>query len=210
MTIKSIAAILVASSVFVFGQTPVNKAPQRPVAEDPNMRATDGEGGGGGGHPVYPVPPVYNIQNAPGYPWQPNPNYLGNALKQNQLMYPGQYLLSNNGMYKLVFQGDGNLVIYRGSYGIGDSGTSGHLTGGFLTMQADGNLVIYDNARSGQWDSGTSNNTGINWGYYLTMQDDGNAVIYKEFGNDPAWYLSYYGQNLGVWDSNSGQHWNVH
>merc|ERR1711988_421010 len=56
-------------------------------------------------------------------------------------MRPGEQLTA--GDYKFVVQGDGNLVVYKGSDAIWASDTNGRKIDKFV-MQADGNLVSYD------------------------------------------------------------------
>lgn len=82
-------------------------------------------------------------------------------------------LTSPNGVYRLVMQGDGNLVLYRsGGVAVWASGTNG--SNRHAVMQADGNLVVYTGATP-LW---SSNTTGFG-STRLTMQDDGNLVIYS-------------------------------
>src|SRR5215467_7521568 len=101
-------------------------------------------------------------------------------------MNPGDFLLqgqsrhSADGRFRLVYQVDGNLVLYQGSTPLWGSGTWG-TTPGFVAMQADGNFVVYDSTRA-VWASNT-------WGHpraFLVVQDDGNTVIYST-GSSPLW-----------------------
>lgn len=105
---------------------------------------------------------------------------MASTLSANQTLTPGQELLSNNGLSKFVFQGDGNLVLYvqRGGDWIAHwaSNTDGQ-TADRLIMQGDGNLVIY-NANTPVWASDTP----INQAASLTIQDDENVVIYTQEG----------------------------
>ena len=55
--------------------------------------------------------------------------------------------------YKLVMQGDGNLVIYGKNKAVWSTGTNERGTAPYkLVMQGDGNLVIYDKNGSALWD----------------------------------------------------------
>jgi len=101
-------------------------------------------------------------------------------------IYPGDFLLpgqsrqSADGRFRLVYQVDGNLVLYQGSNPLWASATYG-TTLGFVAMQADGNFVVYDSTRA-VWASDT-------WGHpgaFLVVQDDGNTVIYSP-GSSPLW-----------------------
>lgn len=99
-----------------------------------------------------------------------------------QIIYAGQAITSTNGYYKLTYQTDGNLVLYKGGNApLWASGTSGKGVGRTV-MQSDGNLVIYNASNQALWASGTSGNPGSK----LVVQDDGNAVIYRSNGS-AAW-----------------------
>ena len=81
--------------------------------------------------------------------------------------------MSPNHAYKLLYQTDGNLVLYRGDgLALWASNTAGQ-TPGQVIMQADGNLVIY--GPSGvQFATDTYGNPNA----VLILQNDGNLVIY--------------------------------
>jgi len=83
-------------------------------------------------------------------------------------MQAGDYL--QNGSYRMVMQGDGNLVVYGRT--IWNSGT--FLSGSFFAMQGDGNLVGYTQASRPVWASNTNGNTPD----VLALQSDGNLVLY--------------------------------
>jgi hypothetical protein len=96
-------------------------------------------------------------------------------LYENQQLNVNESLVSANGRYKLVMQGDGNLVIYNASNtGIWSSGTWGKKII-YAAMQSDGNFVLYDNNYVAQFSSNTWNKVGS----YMVMQNDGNLVIYQ-------------------------------
>jgi hypothetical protein len=120
-------------------------------------------------------------------------------MKTNQFLGLGDYLTSGNKQYFAVMQGDGNLVVYRGSdpnnnhgfvWGSVQVGRYAPSAGTyFAVMQGDGNLVVYRG-------SDPSDNHGFVWGsvqdggyapsagsYFAVMQDDGNLVVYR--GSDP-------------------------
>jgi RHS repeat-associated protein len=78
-----------------------------------------------------------------------------------------QSITSPNGQFRLVMQGDGNLVESDGSATAWASGTSG--SGYHAVMQGDGNLVIYSATNVAEWASNTSVNTGA----YLDLNDQG-------------------------------------
>lgn len=111
----------------------------------------------------------------------PPPTAQGSTIQSGQVLNVGQSINSPNGTYRLTYQPDGNVVLYKGSAALWASGTNGKSTG-VTIMQPDGNLVIYDNAGHAVW---ASNTWGQN-GNYMKLQDDGNFVMYHADGS-PAW-----------------------
>ncbi len=94
----------------------------------------------------------------------------------------GNVFRSENGVYTLKFQDDGNLVLYKnGNNPIWASQTDGK-SSKKLRFQDDGNFVIYDSADNPIWSSNTNNKNGS----YITLQNDGNLVIYT-YNNQPIW-----------------------
>ncbi|MEZ5426428.1 MAG: choice-of-anchor Q domain-containing protein [Pyrinomonadaceae bacterium] len=97
------------------------------------------------------------------------------SLSGGQPLLPGQFLISPNFGYQLIYQTDGNLVLYRGDgvvlWNTGTFGTSP----GRAEMQTDGNFVIYDSNNNVQFSAGTFGNPGAS----IVLQDDGNLVIYN-------------------------------
>jgi hypothetical protein len=66
----------------------------------------------------------------------------------NESLSHGQSIASNNTIYQVIFQTDGNLVLYKNypgapSRALWATATNGH-TADACVMQGDGNLVIYD------------------------------------------------------------------
>ena len=102
-------------------------------------------------------------------------------------------IYSPSGRYRLVFQGDGNLVAYHTGVAIWQSGTN--RPGVQITaFQCDGNVVIYGNTGA-IWSTGTSTRFSSTEAFW--MQDDGNVVLYRY--SDP-------NSGLGgspIWQSNS-------
>lgn len=85
---------------------------------------------------------------------------------------PGATLWSPDGHYRLVMQGDGNLVEYVGGRPLWYSHTSGH-PNTVLEMQSDGNLVLYDATHTAIWSAKT-------WGHpgaYMELRNDANIVV---------------------------------
>ena len=94
---------------------------------------------------------------------------------------PGATLL-DNGLAYLVFQGDGNLCLYKkgGEYLWGTS-TAGK-GAKRVDLQADGNLVVFDGANKPVWSSSTGGKGALS----LVLQTDGNLVMY-DGGRNPKW-----------------------
>ncbi|HZH75013.1 MAG TPA: D-alanyl-D-alanine carboxypeptidase family protein, partial [Archangium sp.] len=84
-------------------------------------------------------------------------------------------LVSNNGLYRLVLQNDGNLVLY-GPDGV--RWTPGAPSTGNQLVLQDGNLVLYDTSGKFIWQSGSGGNIGA----WLALQHDGNLVVYSASG----------------------------
>lgn len=133
-------------------------------------------------------------------------NYSSSDIYAGQTLYTGQIIVSDNRLYELQLQNDGNLVLYARTYdGWGNivnrtalwaSNTAGR-TVSRCVMQSDGNLVLYYDyyaynywGRYWQmysqpvWASNTSGNPGA----YLELQNDGNLVIYVNPGANNSAY----------------------
>lgn len=92
--------------------------------------------------------------------------------------------MSNNGWYQLIYQDDGNLVVYTTTdkkTALWSSGTQGKSVGK-VVMQLDGNLVVYGpggtTSKDAHWGSGTVQNKNAK----LFLQDDGKLGIYDSRG----------------------------
>ncbi|XP_031148668.1 lectin-like isoform X2 [Sander lucioperca] len=81
-----------------------------------------------------------------------------NFLSINDQLHMGQFLMSNNGKYKAIFQDDGNFVVYACASSphkaVWATGTNGS-DAARVIMQADGNLVMYNQCDQAKWSSGT-------------------------------------------------------
>ncbi|HEY3451813.1 MAG TPA: phosphodiester glycosidase family protein [Myxococcales bacterium] len=112
---------------------------------------------------------------APAAPPPPPPAPAGcGTLASGQSLAPGQGVLSCDGRFQFVHQGDGNVVLYQQGFPLWNSRTHGQATRA-LTMQGDGNLVLYSPTGKALWHTHTYGNPGAS----LTVQSDGNAVIYQ-------------------------------
>ena len=113
----------------------------------------------------------------------PDPGNVAASPTSTSQILPGGALSSNNGQYRLTYQGDGNLVLYDTLAGTALWSTSTFGTApGYALMQTDGNFVVYDEDGVAQWASTTAGNPGA----YLSVNDDGNLVIYGSDGQ-PVW-----------------------
>jgi hypothetical protein len=107
-------------------------------------------------------------------------NYINHFLSST-LIYPMQELRTADGRHRMLFQADGNLVLYSSGKAVWASGTDGKPVS-FMALQEDGNLVIYDHSLKPLWASGTDGQGRSR----LFMQDDGNLVLYNSI-NQPTW-----------------------
>ena len=95
------------------------------------------------------------------------------ALVSGERLYEQQYVDSRDGRFRLIYQGDGNLVLYGPSGPVWASNTTG-ASAGRAEMQGDGNLVVYDASSTPVWASGTDGHNGA----FLSIHENGNLVIY--------------------------------
>lgn len=105
------------------------------------------------------------------------------VLQSGQRLNAGEQIVSANGGYSLVMQGDGNAVVYGRAQALWWTGTT--TFGTYLVLQADGNLVAHNPNGSVAWNSGTWDSPGAR----LVMQDDGNLVLYRADGS-PRWWTN--------------------
>jgi cell wall-associated NlpC family hydrolase len=101
------------------------------------------------------------------------------TLASGSVLHANNSLLSTDGRFRLIMQGDGNLVAYGPAGAVWDTATSG--AGNSAVMQTDGNLVVYTAAGKALWGSGTDGLGASS----LVMQNDGNLVIYT--AGYPTW-----------------------
>lgn len=105
-------------------------------------------------------------------------NFMGQGMRLEQ----NQSITSPNGQYRLIMQGDGNLVIYnqKTNRSIWASNTVRGTMSQF-EFQYDGNLVVYTMpGHTSTWTSNTNDTGPVRLkGVRLQMQDDGNLVLYN-------------------------------
>jgi hypothetical protein len=117
----------------------------------------------------------------------PNPPTGCGTMVAGQSLGIGQQLNSCDGRFRLVLQGDGNLVLYKNGFTplwfTGTQGQPAH----YAPLQGDGNFVLYGTSLQALWNSGTQGFPGA----YLALQNDGNLVIYQ--GGVARWNTGTYG-----------------
>uniref|UniRef100_A0A667WGA3 Bulb-type lectin domain-containing protein n=1 Tax=Myripristis murdjan TaxID=586833 RepID=A0A667WGA3_9TELE len=98
---------------------------------------------------------------------------MSNSISTNQELHQGDYLLSNNGNYKAIFQDDGNFIIYKWApkWATNTSGSGGNR----VVMQGDGNLVIYTSSDKAVWDSKTHGHQDPRM--RLALTDEGQLIV---------------------------------
>jgi len=111
---------------------------------------------------------VGGVAPSPTPPTSASPNYLS----PSQGLNPNTSIVSPNGKYRLIMQGDGNLVLYSPTRPIWWTGTQ-NTGANFFIVQGDGNMVIYSPSKY-VWASWTQNRGART----LFLQDDGNLVLY--------------------------------
>ncbi len=113
---------------------------------------------------------------------------VNNTLNVGSSMTQGQSLWSADRRFHLIFQYDGNLVIYGpNGASIWSTSTTGAKVANSFTLQADGNFVGYQNAGVSVWNSETGDQ-GSN--VSLVLQNYGNLELIKS--------------GIVVWQSYSG------
>lgn len=105
----------------------------------------------------------------------------------------GQAIVSPNGRFRLIYQSDGNLVLYDLTGGTASWFTDTSGAPGQVALQSDGNLVVYSAGNAALWFSGTAGNAGA----VLYIQNDGNLVLYSA-GGVPIWWYARGGTSVPV------------
>lgn len=122
------------------------------------------------------------------------------VLPPNQMMSPGQYLISLNGRFRLLLQADGNLIIT-------DNGAVVWIADGSQTYSRtlhpkkmreplmfviSNNGFLYDPSRRRLWiaESTHTSDKSLWYNTCMVIQDDGNLVIYDQRTGDLRWARS--------------------
>lgn len=119
------------------------------------------------------------------------------VLPPNQTMSPGQYLMSDNGRFRLVLQADGNLVIKDGEavVWIADGNQIYSRTlyqkkmREPLKFSVSNNGFLYDPSRRRLWiaESTHSIDKSLWYNTCMVIQGDGNLVIYDQRTGNLCW-----------------------
>lgn len=132
------------------------------------------------------------------------------TFRHNTSFVKNQRYYSEDNRYCLVFQEDGNLVVYKmlsaTTYKpIWNTHTNGRAIKSCV-FQQDGNLVMYDYTGKPVWNSNTDarnrkltyndSAASMPWQSWMTLQNDGNLVVY---GN----YYPY--TDMVIWFSGSNE-----
>jgi hypothetical protein len=122
------------------------------------------------------------------------------VLPPNQKMYPGQYLISGNGRFRLLLQADGNLVITDNGavVWIADGNQIYSRTlypkrmGEPLMFVISNNGFLYDPSRRRLWiaESTHSIDKSLWYNTCMVIEDDGNLVIYDQRNGNLCWARS--------------------
>ncbi|XP_071767461.1 B-type lectin plumieribetin-like [Centroberyx gerrardi] len=95
-------------------------------------------------------------------------------ISADQELRKGDFLLSNDGNYKAIFQDDGSLVVYKWSPIWTTDTVSAEAFR--VLLQQDTNLVMYTKEDRPVWDTGTYTNS-VNNRMRLTLTDQGFLVV---------------------------------
>lgn len=101
-----------------------------------------------------------------------------NVLKKGFKFTVDEKIYSKNRKFYLIFQLDGNLVIYSNNGGVVWDAKTGE-RGARAEFQKDGNLVVYNRRGQALFATNTSDGTANS----AMMQDDGNLVVYDARNN---------------------------
>jgi hypothetical protein len=102
----------------------------------------------------------------------------GPVIIYGETLQLGDILRKNE--FRLVLQGDGNLVLYKGGTALWSTRTNGS-GAARLVLQGDGNLVLYKGGTA-LWSTRTNGSGAAR----LVLQGDGNLVLYSSKGT-PTW-----------------------
>jgi hypothetical protein len=122
------------------------------------------------------------------------------VLPPNQMMSAGQYLMSNNGRFRLVLQADGKLVITDSGTVVWVADTNQTYSKTLYQKKMNQRLqfvisnsgFLYDPSKKRLWIAESTHSTDKSLWYNTCMviQDDGNLVIYDQRTGNLCWARS--------------------
>jgi hypothetical protein len=95
------------------------------------------------------------------------------ALARDEWLSASDVIDSANGNYHLVYQTDGNLVLYNYNWTTALWSTGTQSSPGMAVMQTDGNFVVYDDQWGVKYNTGTPGNRGA----YLVVTNAGAVLL---------------------------------
>jgi hypothetical protein len=137
---------------------------------------------------------------------------IKDQLNANESLNAGESLTSENGLYQLTLQTDGNLVLFivNGQVKVWASDTAGK-GGTILTMQPDGNLVMNNATGTAVW----STETQASRGSFFKLRNDRNMVVFNYYDFLVLWTSytidyaegipeNWLGQSVYIWNNANG------
>ena len=106
---------------------------------------------------------------------------ITNVLYAGECLEANEYLESSNNNFKVIYQSDGDFVLYEKSL-LDDNVWSSHTPMSCtnrVCMLANGNFVLYDCKNKILFATNTAGNSGSK----MIIQDDGKLAIYKSYDN---------------------------
>ncbi len=116
---------------------------------------------------------VYNAAGQPKWASGTTCFHLPALLGPGQQLVAGQALHNANGRAMLIYQGDGNLVLYGRTRALWHTQTHGTAPG-IAVMQGDGNFVVYDAGGGVRFNAATNGRPGN----FLRLQTDCRLGVY--------------------------------
>lgn len=98
-----------------------------------------------------------------------------NVLPADGTLFPGQGLISPNGLFQAVMEPHGNFKVYYNGYTVWETHTAGN-DGAALVMHQEGLLVLYKNGKP-IWDSGNSKG---GKGCILVLENSGRLIVCQQ------------------------------
>ncbi|MEY2828340.1 MAG: hypothetical protein RIQ33_198 [Bacteroidota bacterium] len=112
--------------------------------------------------------------------------YKINTLSAGQNLRTNNGMRSENGLFNVLLQSDGNLCVYKNGDAFIWCSMTNAKGGNNLEMQTDGNLVLYGANHSPIWSTDTYRGTADKKGSRLVIENDGSLILYNA-NNKPVW-----------------------